>query len=515
MAAPAATAATGFSFGVAAADVTATSALLWTRSDVSGPVTLRVMRAGRVTQRYNASADPARDNTVRVRVRRLRPGNRYRYSFHMGAAASVSGAFETAPAHRSRAPVRFAFSGDADGARVPGASKPHYNDFQVYDRMRLERNDFNVNLGDTIYSDSEISGLPRALTLADKWVRYRQNLAFPNLAALRRSASLYSQWDDHELVNDFSVREHGRALFDAGNRAFLDYAPASRGRRLGLYRHFRWGRNLELFILDERSFRSPKASWRHVCDNPYGSIRLDLAPTAPQRLRSAFGYVIPSLRNPTPPACLAAINDPARTFLGRPQLRRFMHDISHSRATFKVVLNEVPIQQFYALPYDRWEGYAAERNTLLRFLRSRVRNVVFLSTDVHANMVNQVRLRTLEPGGPTDTGILEVTTGPVATRTFAREIDDNLGIRDAGNAVGRLFFKPPPPAGVGMLCAALDVYSYAEVRVTRRTLSIAPKDLYGRRVREPAGTACGPYRIRAAGERRQPRRGTSSGKRQR
>jgi hypothetical protein len=30
--------------------------------------------------------------------------------------------------------------------------------------------------------------------------------------------------------------------------------------------------------------------------------------------------------------------------------------IAHSKATFKVNVNEVPIQQFYALPYDRWEG---------------------------------------------------------------------------------------------------------------------------------------------------------------
>ena len=63
-------------------------------------------------------------------------------------------------------------------------------------------------------------------------------------------------------------------------------------------------------------------------------------------------------------------------------------------------MNETPIQQFYALPYDRWEGYEAERTTLLAFLQRKVRNVVFLTTDTHANMVNDARLQTLEPGGP-------------------------------------------------------------------------------------------------------------------
>jgi phosphodiesterase/alkaline phosphatase D-like protein len=174
-----------------------------------------------------------------------------------------------------------------------------------------------------------------------------------------------------------------------------------------------------------------------------------------------------------------------------------MRDIRRSRATFKVVMNETPIQQFYALPYDRWEGYAAERARLLGFLRKKVANVVFLTTDTHANMVNDVRLRTLEPGGPKNSGILEVVTGPAATKTFAREIDEAVRIPGAGNAVGRLFFKPPPPAGVGMRCAALDVYSYAEVEVTSRRLVITPRDLAGRLVREPNRAPCGPFRVRA------------------
>jgi phosphodiesterase/alkaline phosphatase D-like protein len=167
-----------------------------------------------------------------------------------------------------------------------------------------------------------------------------------------------------------------------------------------------------------------------------------------------------------------------------------------------VILSETPIQQFYALPYDRWEGYAAERERVLRFLRRRVDNAVFLTTDMHANMVTDVRLRTLEPGGPTGTGILEAVTGPVATKTFAREIDETIRIAGAGNAVGRLFFKPPPPAGVGMRCAALDVYSYGQVRVTSRRLTITPTDIGGRLVREPDGSRCGPYTLRASRRRR-------------
>ena len=91
-----------------------------------------------------------------------------------------------------------------------------------------------------------------------------------------------------------------------------------------------------------------------------------------------------------------------------------------------MVVNEVPIQQYYAIPYDRWEGYAAERERLLRFLQANVTNVVFLTTDTHGNLVNEVRFRTLG-AAPESAGMWEVVTGPVATNTFAKEVDRLLG----------------------------------------------------------------------------------------
>jgi phosphodiesterase/alkaline phosphatase D-like protein len=391
--------------------------------------------------------------------------------------------------------VRFAITGDADATAAPGTSQPFFNGFEVYARMTAEGNDFNINLGDTIYSDSEVGGTPPALTLAEKWAKYRQNLSLAALARLRAGAGLYSHWDDHEFVNDFSRPEHGEELYRVGVKAFTDYAPVTYSSSDGLYRSFRWGKNLELFFLDERSFRSAKASAGGICNAAGGGA--DLAPTAPQAVRTAFATLAPSLAQPVAPACLAAILDPQRTLLGARQLDRFLSAAARSTATFKVVVNEVPIQQFYALPYDRWEGYAAERTRLIESLRANVRNVVFLTTDTHANFVNDVRLQTLETGGPVASGMLEVVTGPVATNTFAREIDSTLGSTGTGIVVTSLFFKPPPPRGVGMQCAAPDVYSYAEVEVTSTTLTIALKDASGRPVADITSAPCGPFVVRA------------------
>jgi alkaline phosphatase D len=480
----AAAAAGHFGFGVAAGEVSSHSARLWTRADAPGKVVLHV---GKRT--FALTAGTADDLTVQRVVGALKPNRRYTYWFTQGGHRSAKGRFRTAPPPGRRATIRFAFSGDADALG-------DYNLFQVYGRMAGERNAFNINVGDTIYSDSEVPGAPPALTVAEKWAKYKQNLALANLRKVRAATGMYNHWDDHEFLNDFARATLGGTIYDAGVQAFRDYMPVTYRPSTGIYRTFRWGKNLEVFFLDERSFRSAKADANHVCDNP-DTGQPDLVPALPQRLRDFFGVIEPSLKQPIPPACLALLNDPSRTMLGADQLARFEKAIKRSKATWKVIVNEVPIQQFYALPYDRWEGYEAERLKLVQFLQSNVKNSVFHTTDHHANLVNTIRYTTLEDAGVKDSGIWDFATGPVATRTFAKEIDDTIGKPGTANLVRGAFFKPQPPNGVGMKCAAIDVYSYGEVRVDAKRLRISFKDLNGRPVKEPDGRACGPFTLRA------------------
>jgi alkaline phosphatase D len=492
--APAAGAQPGFRYAVAAGEMTSTSALLWARSNEPGPVRLHVWpspRKGMPIVQIDLNARRARDLVVQRRVHGLAPNRRYIYVFsvEVGRITIAShGEFWTAPSPRTGARVRFAISGDADGARNPRTGKPAYNLFQVYGRMAAERNHFNINLGDTIYSDSEVGGVPPALTIPAKWAKYKQNLGFAHLRNLRRGTGLYSHWDDHEFINDFSLPEHRKAIYRAGAAAFIDYAPVSYSAGTGLYRTFRGGKHLELFFLDERSFRSAKV--RATCNN-------DLAPTAPQSVRNAFATLVPALATPVPQACLDAVGDPSRTMLGARQYAAFTKAIKASTATWKVIVNEVPIQQFFALPYDRWEGYEAERAKLLRFLQANAKNVLFLATDTHANFVNEVRLSTFGAGGPVGTGIWEVVTGPVATNTQNKEVDETLGRPGMGSAITALFYKPAPPRGVGMACASADVYSYAQVEVTGAAITVTPKDAAGKLVREETGGACGPFTFKA------------------
>lgn len=520
---PAVASARGFSLGVTAADVDASSALLWTRSDKQGSGIVQVAanrRFGGTVLSEKVKFAGATDLTATLKLIGLKPGKTYYYRFTMGRDRSEVGRFETAPAPRTDATVRFAYSGDADPVKIPGMGKLFFAPFAVYARMASEGNDFNVNMGDTMYSDTDSQYErqdPIALTLAAKRGKYRDVLIDPGLRRVRAQSGIYNHWDDHEFLNDFAKDQtdyptlqgvsepsqekriqkvDGRKLYADGARAFLEYMPATYTQRDGIYRTFRWGRNVELFFLDERSFRSAGADEGPECRNPQGATTRDFAPTAPQERRDVFASLIPSLATPVPQACLDTINDPKRTFLGSRQYAAFTKAVKASTARWKIVMNEMPVQQLYLDPYDRWEGYAAERIRLIEYLRKSVRNVVFLTTDVHANLVGDVRLKTLEPGGPTDSGIMEYTTGPVGTVTFADDVNGEVGRPDAATLARDFFLTQPPPQGTGTQCASLDVFSYGQVTVTAKSFTVALKDGEGKPVRDKAGKACGPYRLR-------------------
>ena len=121
-----------------------------------------------------------------------------------------------------------------------------------------------------------------------------------------------------------------------------------------------------------------------------------------------------------------------------------------------------------------------------------VKNTIFLTTDVHGTLVNDARFKTLEPGGPVNSGILDVTVGPAATANFAQEINGATGLPTAGGLVDNVFFEPQPPAGVGMRCSIVDQFSYGEVSVTSSKLTVTPKNINGAPLTSDDGP-CGPF----------------------
>ena len=380
-----------FTHGVASGDLSATSAILWTRVDRRAWLMLEISLSADFEPLALATgvvATASHDFTVKVVARGLEPEHRYFYRFRHDAAVSDVGTFRTAPLPTASRNGRFVFTGDTDATLVDG--HPAFNEFEVLDAARADAPDVFLYIGDTIYSDSRFREDGPSTSLREYRDAYQTNRNVPALRELLRTTPIYAVWDDHEVRNDFDAETVDPELFARGRRAFLEYwpmpePPARRDPDCAaspMFRFVHWSRDVDLFMLDERSCRSAEAESQCLLEN--GTA--DPVPFLPASLRRPFG-----LPEAPPPGCLEALLDPRRTMLGARQKRALEQALLFSRARFKLVVNQVPIQQYFAFPYDRWEGYAAERRELLEFIRDRhIDGMVFLTTDNHANLINDV-----------------------------------------------------------------------------------------------------------------------------
>ena len=175
--------------------------------------------------------------------------------------------------------------------------------------------------------------------MAQKWAKYKTTSARSSWTKARGVGRLYAHWDDHEFINDFSRFENIPArvgdvtstatLFKRGLKAFDDYNPTTYSSKTASTGPVRWGKNLELFFLDERSFRSASADYGGACDNPPGSGNPTSRRPRRRSTRNVFAAIVPSLANPVPPA--AWRDQRPEPDDARPgQLQQFKQDVSSS-----------------------------------------------------------------------------------------------------------------------------------------------------------------------------------------
>jgi alkaline phosphatase D len=127
--------------------------------------------------------------------------------------------------------------------------------------------------------------------------------------------------------------------------------------------------------------------------------------------------------------------------------------------------------ELFGLPYDRWEGYAAERSELLDFIRAEgIKNVVFVTGDLHANFIADV-----SQGVFTDPSFRarEFLSGPVAQATLFVELVQILGSPAAADGFIGLITALIRPD-----CLEPDAFAYGIVEVdgATRRLSVSLKD---------------------------------------
>ena len=143
-----------------------------------------------------------------------------------------------------------------------------------------------------------------------------------------------------------------------------------------LYRSIKWGDVAEFFLTDNRQYRDPQA---YVTE----PACLSMAATPRRSRRRARARPRSTTRR-------------ARTSARR-RRRGSRTRSPTSTAKWKFIMNGPVITGLLFLPYDRWEGYAAERTEMLEFIRNpdgntmtddHLKNVVVLSTDIHAAIYN-------------------------------------------------------------------------------------------------------------------------------
>ena len=416
--------------GVAAGDVTATSATIWARASGAAQLQVEVDTDSAFAQaspRVGGLATEASDFTATAQLDGLLPDTLYYYraTFVGSSQADVAavsearvGSFRTAPAKSDRQSLSFVVGGGLGGGGYCRAASSGY---AIFERMASLEPDFFLAIGDQIYADTdcpaqgpdgrrnEPGGFSAVTDSSVPWsnlervrevyfAHWRYNRADRSLRALLERTPIYVQWSDREVLDDFGAnwgfwrleqvnREGYPTAVQAGREAFMAYAPLGREAvaRQRFYRSFRWGRDLELFMVDTRSYRS----------------RNDLPDTAE--------------------------ND--KTLLGSAQLAWLKEGLGGSDATWKVISSDVPISiqtgtRSEMHGNDGWAsgtrtnfssrtGFEREFSALLRFLdEENVRNVVFVTTD--AGLAATIRYELDADGDGDPLVVHELLSGPLS-----------------------------------------------------------------------------------------------------
>jgi phosphodiesterase/alkaline phosphatase D-like protein len=375
-----------FALGVMAGDATSDSVILWT--NYGGPNRLVVhVQLFDGTPVYEETAHPTPGGFAHVDARPLSSAARYRYAFleldkdDQVIARSPIGKFRCAIPDEALETITFAgVSCTSQFQEVTNA-----NLARLAARTDLS---FVLHAGDQLYADFP-SGEP-ATDLASYRAKYAYAWAQPGLKALHQNNAMYNTWDDHEVYNNWQgVRDVPR--IEAGVQTFFEHQPIRRetANPNRIYRSFKWGRTLELFVLDCRGERD--------LDNG--------------------------------------------KYMSDAQVDWLCNGVASSKAVFKMVLNSCPIGMFpdginqWRAPTDRWANpaWSAQRTKVLD-ASQQAGGVWWLSGDFHFGTVGRVQYgnNTMYPRvrevlmGAGGSGLGTSTEIPGTTRIMqVKALDDN------------------------------------------------------------------------------------------
>jgi alkaline phosphatase D len=429
--------------GVASGSPTENSVVLWTRVPIQfqpAPflsekieVEYEVSKSNEfkdIVVKGTAETSALADFTVKARVSNLAPFTTYYYRFTTASGyKSVVGRTKTAPKKgQSLDSVKF---GVVACQRFSGGF------YSAYSHLANEDIDFCVHLGDHIYEKESGKVRPdetsmkgkTALTLEDFRFKYRYYLSDPAWREARRLHPWIDLWDDHEVTDNYSgleLKEKKPELIKAGYQAFCEYLPVDAeftkvgksGFELKIYKQIKYGDILDLFLLDQRQYRT---------DSPC------------QKTFNTEGC--------------KEMEGPQNTMLGSKQKGWFLSEITNSDAKWKFVLSELVFSKFLLpkingpelvsssddpfdtysaknntvfLNLDAWDGYPLEREELTQhFYNKEIKNIVFLTGDVHSAYNSKICIN----DDLNKVVALEVVTAPISSSPLQRGMQKYFGDR--------------------------------------------------------------------------------------
>jgi alkaline phosphatase D len=342
-----------------------------------------------------------------------------------------------------------------------------------FDAVRRREPDFFIHSGDTIYADVPIHAevkLPDgtiwknviteakskvAETLDEFRGNYHYNLLDDNIRQFQSEVAQVWQWDDHEVMNNWSpgrdlsadnrYREKDiRKIAARSRQAFLEYSPIPRGSNI--YRKIAYGPLLDMFMLDMRSYRAANNYNRQT--DPSGET----------------------------------------VYLGAAQIDWLKRELAASKAAWKVIASDMPLGVLVTDGKDA-EGRTIFENSangdgpvlgrefeiaeLLRFMKQRnIRNTVWLTADIHYTAAHY-----FNPEKAQFTDFLpfwEFVSGPLHAGTFGPNVTDNtFGIE--------VKYQKCPPKGQGNLAPSAGMQFFGEVEIDpkSRAMTVVLRDLAG------------------------------------
>jgi len=294
--------------GVKVGEVHQTSAIVWTRlckapdydpetffiPGVQGEVRVAYWPRGAEDQTvvtdWTANA-PEDDYACQVPLAGLKPGTVYGFRLEAraeGNTSSLDGTFKTAYDPGEPAGVTFAvvtcqgFTTQDDGA----------SGHLIYKTMLDHEPDFFVHTGDIVYYDAP--NPIAAKTVDQARAHWHRMYRYPNQRNFHRFVSSYFMKDDHDtLRNDcWAGQQAGELTFDQGLTIFRDENPMGELT----YRTIRWGKDLQLWLVEGRDYRSSN----RMPDGPDKSIWGKTQMAWFQRTVEASDAAVKILISPTP-----------------------------------------------------------------------------------------------------------------------------------------------------------------------------------------------------------------------